>query len=109
MPVNQALEKAYNKTAKSQSRIIGISRRKEAVAKRNIIKQDKSKFSTFLYELCRDNEFSFHQEFSKAVTDTDALCISLVIDYIMNQRNQFKVPVNNDLANIADQSSQRIS
>ena len=31
VPMDQALEKAYNKPAKSQSGIIGISRRKEAV------------------------------------------------------------------------------
>ena len=76
--MDQALKKAYNKPAKSQSGIIGISRRKETVVKWNIIKQDKSKFVTFLYELCsldKDVEFSLHHE-----------CFSFLIDDIMNQK-----------------------
>ena len=88
VPRDQAFEKAYSKPAKSQSGIIGISRRKKAVAKWNIIKQDKCKFETFLYELSsldEEDKYSLRHEFSKAVTDTDTHCISLVIDYIMNR------------------------
>ena len=39
IPMDQALEKQYNKPAKGQSGIIGMTRRKEAVCKWNIIKQ----------------------------------------------------------------------
>ena len=49
--MDQALEKAYNKVAKSQSGIIGFSRRKQAVAKWNIMKHGKSNFTSFLYNL----------------------------------------------------------
>ena len=79
--MDQALEKDYNKPSKSQSGIIGISHRKEAVAKWNIIKQDKSKFATILLT------YSLHHEFSRAITDTATHCISLVIDYIWNPKN----------------------
>ena len=37
VPKDQALEKEYNKPAKCQSGIIGITRRKEAVCKWNLI------------------------------------------------------------------------
>ena len=103
--MDQTLEKAYNKPAKSQSAITVNSRRKEAMANWSIIKQDKSKFATFLYELCsldEEDEHSLHHEFSMAITDTDTHCISLVIDCIMNRINPFKFSGNNDLANIAD-------
>lgn len=39
MPMDEALEKAYNKSAKSQSGIIETSCRKEAVANWNIIQK----------------------------------------------------------------------
>ena len=45
--MDQALEKQYNKPAKGQSGIIGFSRRKEAVCKWNIIKQEKGPIHQF--------------------------------------------------------------
>ena len=51
VPVDQALEKKYNKPAKSQSGIIGITRRKESVCKRNLIKHEKTKYRNFLYDI----------------------------------------------------------
>ena len=56
VPMDQALEKEYNKPAKGQGCIIGISRRKEAVAQWNIIKHEKAKFIKYLRELCCLNE-----------------------------------------------------
>ena len=52
VPMDQILEKEYNKPAKGQGGIIGISRRKEAVAQWNIMKHEKSKFPKHLRELC---------------------------------------------------------
>ena len=81
--MDQALEKAHHEPDKSQSGINGISRRKEAVAKWNIIKQDQSKFTTFLYKVCSlDEDDSLHHDFSKAIVDIGTHCISLAIDYI---------------------------
>ena len=48
VPVDQALEKEYNKPAKSQSGIIGITRRKGAVCKWKLIKHEKAKYRKFL-------------------------------------------------------------
>ena len=99
--MDEALEKAYNKPAKNQSGIIGISCRKEAVANWNIINKDKSKFVTFLWELCNldeQNEYSLQHEFSAAVTDSNKHFFFFVIDYIMNRRHPFKFSDNKDLA-----------
>ena len=105
--MDPALEKSYNKPVKSQSGIIGISSRKEAVATWNIIKQDKNKFGTFLYELCNLDEediwYLLHHEFSNAITNTNTHCISLDINY-MNQRQPFKFSNKNGLAYIAGKS-----
>ena len=48
IPMDQALEKAYDKPAKSNSRIVGISRRKDALCQWNIIKHENAKFKNFL-------------------------------------------------------------
>ena len=52
VPMDPALENAYNKVAKGQSSIIGFSRRKQAVAKQNIIKHEKANLTSFLWNLC---------------------------------------------------------
>ena len=48
VPLDQALEKAYHKPAKSSAGIIGFTRRKEAVCKRNLIKHEKAKYQNFM-------------------------------------------------------------
>ena len=48
VPMDQALEKEYNKPAKGPGGIIGITRRKEAVCKWNIIKHEKAHFLKYL-------------------------------------------------------------
>ena len=47
VPMDQALEKAYNKLAKGQLGIIGFTRRKEAVAQFNLIDMKRLKFHHF--------------------------------------------------------------
>ena len=42
VPMDQALEKEYNKAAKGAGGIIGITRKKESVAKCNIVKHEKN-------------------------------------------------------------------
>ena len=68
VPMDQALEKAYNKPAKSSAGIIGFTRRKEAVCKWNLIKHEKEKYRSFLYDVCQmrdDDEYSLHYEYSE--------------------------------------------
>ena len=70
-PMDQALEKEYNKPAKGPSSVIGFSNRKEAVAQWNLIKHEKAQFTKFLQDLCQlndDREYSLHHEFSEAIT-----------------------------------------
>ena len=80
-PMDQALEMAYNKPAKGPGGVIGFTRQKESVAKWNIIKHEKSKFTTFLDEVCNmsgNDEYSVHHEFSDSITkkeEEDIECI----------------------------------
>ena len=52
VPMDQALEKAYNKPAKSHAGVVGISRRKEAVSRWNLVKHEKLKCRCSLQEVC---------------------------------------------------------
>ena len=45
VPMVQTLEKAYNKSAKSNSGIVGFSQRKDVVCRWNIIKHEKVKLN----------------------------------------------------------------
>ena len=47
LPVDQALEKEYNKHAKGPSGIIGFTRRKEAVLKWDLIKMKRQSTESF--------------------------------------------------------------
>ena len=58
VPMDQALEKAFNKPSKGPSGIIGISRQKEAVAKWSLIKQEKMMYTSTLTDLTGLNEAS---------------------------------------------------
>ena len=67
---------AYNKPAKGPGGVIGFTRRKEAVAKWNLIKHEKSKILYFLDDLCDLNEndsirYSINHEFSDKITERD--------------------------------------
>lgn len=74
LTVDQALEKAYNKPVKGPSCVIGITKRKEAVLKQNILKHMRMKYTDFLYDVCSmsdDNEYSIRHEFSSSATALD--------------------------------------
>ena len=90
--MDQALEKAYNKPAKDHSGIIGITRKKEAVAKWSIIKHEKEQFTDLLYNLCSldtDGEYSLHHEFSTAVTEADEICVTNIRNFVAQRENPF--------------------
>ena len=72
--MDQALEKVYNKKTKGHCGIIGVTRQKESVAKWNLIKHDKKKYTKYIDDICENeqtDEYSLHHEFSKAVTKKD--------------------------------------
>ena len=104
VPMDQALEKAYNKPAKSSSGIIGFSRRKEAVCKWNLIKHEKGKFRNFLYNACQindDDEYRVHHEFSENITAADKESVRAVMKNIAQRGNPFDIDEPQRLMNIA--------
>ena len=52
IPMDQALEKQYNKPAKDPSGVIGFTKRKQAVCKWNIIKHEKLLFTEGRTKIC---------------------------------------------------------
>ena len=92
----------YNKPVKSQSGIIGITRKKEAVNKWNILRHEKLQYTQFL-ETCnisKNEEYSLHHEFSPSVTQNDCEAVSNIIDYINEHVNRFRMN-ENTLVNLA--------
>ena len=65
---DQALEKAYNYTAKSGGGIIGITRKKKAVALWDVIKHEKDMFVSFIKDMAAirgdNDELSLHHNFN---------------------------------------------
>ena len=103
VPMDQALEKEYNKPAKGQGGIIGISRRKEAVAQWNITKHDKAKFTKHLHELCSLNdkgEYTLHHECSQSLIEADEECVVQIGNYIAERNNPFDTSSVTKLTNL---------
>ena len=91
--MDQALEKQYNKPAKSSFGIIGYTRRKEAVCKWNLIKHKKSQYTSLLENMCDltiDDEYAIHHEFSASRTKEDLSSVNKIVDYINSRGNTFK-------------------
>ena len=92
LPMDQALEKSYNKPAKSSGGIIGFSRKKQAVALWNIIKHEKGQFKVFLRELSGliyEDETSLHQDISESPRRIDMECIAELTSYIFQRGSPF--------------------
>ena len=88
IPMDQALEKQYNKPAKGPTGIMGFSRRKEAVCKWNIIKQEKGLYTNFMHKLCgfdTNDEYSIHHEFSPSITKRDQEAVEQMMEYIQER------------------------
>ena len=104
VPMDQALEKAYNKPAKSSSGIIGFTRRKEAVCKWNLIKHEKAKYRNFLYDVCNmddSDEYSLHHEFSERITKADTTSVAALMKNISQRGNPFDLSNPRGVMNIA--------
>ena len=92
IPLDQASEMQYNITAKSQSGIIGITRKKEAVNKWNILRHEKLQYTQVLEQMCNisnNDEYSLHRGVSPSVTEIDREAVSNIIDYINEHVNPF--------------------
>ena len=106
VPVDQALEKAYNKPAKGHAGIVGISRRKEAVSRWNLVKHKKLKYRSFLQEICGlsdYDEYALHHEYTKSIRETDENCVNAIIGFFNERGNPFDTnslkPVTNVFTN----------
>ena len=101
VPVDQALESKYNKQAKSSSGIIGITRRKEAVCKWDLIKHEKANSNLLrkISSVDQEDEYSLHHEFSEKLSETDQTYIQQLVDYISDRGNPFD-PENSTMKNL---------
>ena len=64
----------YNKPAKSQSGIIGITRKKKAIDKWNILRHEKLQYTQFLEQMCNisnNDKYSLHHKLSPSVINND--------------------------------------
>ena len=85
VPMDQALEKEYNKKAKDVGGIIGMACREESVAKWNLIKHEKGAFTNFIDKVVGYNqvdEYSLHHEFSRTTTLNDHRDVELMVEYV---------------------------
>jgi hypothetical protein len=92
--LDQALEQCYNKPAKSTGGIIGMTRRKEAVAKHDLIKHEKCGISNFHRMVCgfnEDTEYEIHHEFSSSLTSQQKSDINKMIRFVKDHKNPFKI------------------
>ena len=100
--MDQALEKQYNKPVKGQSGIIGITRRKEAVCKWNIIKHEKGQYGDFLQNICQfdtNDEYSIHHEFAPSITKRDQEAVEQMVEYVEERGGLFNLD-QNEITNI---------
>ena len=104
MPMDQALEKEYNKTSKSTGGIIGFTKRKEAVAQWSIIKHEKAQFLSFLRDRCllhqtSEYEHNIHHDFAEVSTQKNQEFVKQIVAYIVERGNPFDVK-NCNISNI---------
>ena len=79
------MEKAYNKPANSPGGVIGLTQKKESVAKWNLIKHEKMKYAKFIDDVCEFNaqdEYSTHQEFSSSTTASEESNIQTICQFL---------------------------
>ena len=94
VPMDQALEKAYNKPTKSSAGIIGFTRRKETVCKWNLIKHEKAKYRNFMNTVCQmdeDDEYSLHYEFSDRIAKVVKHNVAALMKNVLQRGNTFSL------------------
>ena len=103
VPIDQALEKAYSKPAKSSAGIIGFTRRKKVVCKWNLIKHDKAKYRNFMNTVCQmdeDHEHSLDYEYSDRITKADKFGIAALVKNVLQRGNPFNLEQPKGIMNI---------
>ena len=102
---DQALEKAYNFTAKAAGGVIGSTRQKEAVALWNIIKHQKDLIVSFLRDTANVGENqgelnNLHHEFNLKAATKGKSRVDKLVDYIKTVGNPFDVVCPVQLLNL---------
>ena len=101
--MDQALEKVYNNPVKGQGGIIGLTRRKEAVAQFNLIRHKKAKISSFLRSICHltmQDEYTLRHEFLDSITRRNSETVKEAVDYIRNKHNPLRTEINDQMRNL---------
>lgn len=102
--MDQGLEMCYNKPAKGQGGIIGMTRRKEAVALQDIIKHDTYSVNMLHRRMCgitENDEYVLHHEFSDIITQKDNQCILKMVNFITDRYNPFVLTDQDQVINFA--------
>ena len=84
VPFDQALEQCYNRPAKVSGGIIGVTRKKEAVALWGIIKHKKDQYVDLL-EMTDDveGELSLHHDFNPSTAVKTVKMVQAIEDYLL--------------------------
>lgn len=102
--MDQGLEMCYNKPAKGQGGIIGMTRRKEAVALQDIIKHDTYSVNMLHRRMCgitENDEYVLHHEFSDIITQKDNQCVLKMMNFITDRYNPFVLTDQDKVINFA--------
>ena len=94
VPIDQTLERAYNKQAKSYAGIIGFIQTKETAWKWNLTKHEKVKYWNFINTVCQmdeDDEYSLHYEFSDRITKADKHSVAALMKNVLQQGKAFNL------------------
>ena len=89
------------KHAKGPGSVIGLTRKKESVAKWNLIKHEKMKYAKFIDDVCEfnaQNEYSTHHEFSSSTTASEESNIQTICQFFSQRGDIFD---EGDFQNIA--------
>ena len=90
--MDMASAKQCNIPAKGPSGIIGISWKKEAVCKWNLITHDKLLYTSNLEFLCDvivDDEYNLHHKFSPFANKADKIAVDNLFEYLKGNNNLF--------------------
>ncbi len=85
VPFDQALEQCYNRPAKVSGGIIGVTRKKDAVALWDIIKHKKDQYAQLLkMDEDVEGELSLHHDFNKSTATKISSMVKEIEIYIRN-------------------------
>ena len=92
--MDQALDKAYNKPAKSSAGISDFTQRKEAIFKWNFTKHKKAEYENIMKTICQmdeNDEYSLHYEFSDQITKAEKHNIAALMKNVLQCGNIFNL------------------